>query len=251
MGAGRELFSGRESGIIIAADVSSLPHLRDLAEVASRVPELVAIKVGFSLVLRHGLPAAVNTIREVTHLPVIYDHQKAGTDIPQMGKSFAMACRDADVQGMIIFPQAGPKTLEGFVEAAFDHEVVPIVGLVMTHPAYLQSEGGYLRDDAPELICKTALGLGVTDFVLPGTKPEVVRRFAQSSLGGIKGLSIMMPGIGAQGGSIKSAFEAAAPHRPFAIAGRAVYEAPDPKAALASLAAELGLIRGPDWKWTP
>jgi len=233
-----DLFCGRECGIIIAADVSTLPDLRTLAALGASVREVTAIKVGFSLALRHGLPAAVTTIKEVSDLPVIYDHQKAGTDIPQMGKPFALACHDAGVQGVIIFPHAGPKTLEGFVEAAFDNGLVPIVGLVMTHPAYLQSEGGYLRDDAPRLICEAALRLGVVDFVLPGTKPGLVKSFSESAFRGVEGVKILMPGIGAQGGSIRPAFEAAAPHRRFAIVGRAVYEAPDPKGALASLARE-------------
>ena len=129
--------------------------------------------------------------------------------------------------------------LEAFVKAAFEHGLVPVVGLVMTHPSYLQSEGGYLRDDAPELICESSLSLGVTDFVLPGTKPDVVRRFSKSIFARAKGVSIMMPGIGTQGGSIKSAFEAAAPHRRFAIVGSAIYAAADPKLALKNLVTEL------------
>ncbi len=236
----RDLFSGQECGIIIAADVSTLADLRTLSALGASVKEVLAIKVGFSLALRHGLPATVSVIREVTQLPVIYDHQKAGTDIPQMGEPFSRACREAGAQAVIIFPHSGPKVLEAFIKGAFEHRLVPVVGLVMTHPAYLQSEGGYLRDDAPQLICESALSLGVTDFVLPGTKPDVVRRFSKSAFAGIEGVTIMMPGIGTQGGSIKSAFEAAAPHRRFAIVGSAIYGAEDPKIALQNLAKEVG-----------
>jgi orotidine-5'-phosphate decarboxylase len=238
MSAERDLFPGRECGIIIAADVTTLPDLQSLAALGASVREVAAIKVGFSLALRHGLPAVVGAIKEVTQLPVIFDHQKAGTDIPQMGEPFSLACREAGAQAVIIFPHSGPRTLEGFVKGAFEHGLVPIVGLVMTHPAYLQSEGGYLRDDAPELICDSALSLGVTDFVLPGTKRDVVRRFSKSILGGVENVTIMMPGIGTQGGSIKSAFEAAVPHRRFAIVGSAIYAAADPKLALENLVRE-------------
>jgi len=237
--AQRDLFSGRECGIIIAADVSTLPDLQTLAALGASVREVAAIKVGFSLALRHGLPATVSTIKEVTQLPVIYDHQKAGTDIPQMGEPFSLACREAGAQAVIIFPHSGPKVLEAFIKGALEQGLVPVVGLVMTHPAYLQSEGGYLRDDAPELICECALRLGVTDFVLPGTKPYVVSRFSRSAFAGVEGVTIMMPGIGTQGGSIKSAFEAAAPHRRFAIVGSAIYAAADPKFALQNLVKEV------------
>jgi len=236
---GSDLFCGRECGIIIAADVTTLSDLRRLAALGSSVREVGGIKVGFSLALRHGLPAVVGAIKEVAELPVVYDHQKAGTDIPQMGESFSLVCREAGAQAVIIFPHSGPKVLEAFVKGAFEHGLVPVVGLVMTHPAYLQSEGGYLRDDAPGLICESALSLGVTHFVLPGTKPDVVRRFSESAFAGIEGVTIMMPGIGTQGGSIMSAFEAATPHRRFAIVGSAIYAAADPKVALQNLVKEV------------
>jgi len=85
---GSDLFCGRECGIIIAADVTTLSDLRRLAALGSSVREVGGIKVGFSLALRHGLPAVVGAIKEVAELPVVYDHQKAGTDIPQMGSPF-------------------------------------------------------------------------------------------------------------------------------------------------------------------
>jgi orotidine-5'-phosphate decarboxylase len=140
---------------------------------------------------------------------------------------------------VIFFAQAGPRTLEGFVTAAFDADLMPIVGLVMTHDAYLASEGGYIVDEAPQRMAETAIGLGVTDFVLPGTKPEIVQRFAAGSLSGVKGASIMMPGIGSQGGSLGTAFQAARPHRRFAIIGSAIYGAKDPRAALESFIREM------------
>ncbi len=231
--------STHDRGIILAADVTSLSELSALLRAASHVPEVVGVKVGFSLALHHGLGPVVRAVRNVSDLPVIYDHQKAGTDIPQMGERFAAICRSASVCGVILFPQAGPETLKGFVSAALDHEVIPIVGLVMTHRAYLRSEGGYIVDDAPDLICQAALDLGVTTFVLPGTKPDIIRRFASAPLASCPSAAIMMPGIGSQGGAISAAFAAAAPHRRFAIIGSAVYRASDPQAALVAFAEEI------------
>jgi len=228
-----------DKGIIIAADVATIEECQCLAELGNQAPEIVAIKVGFSLALRYGLPLVVKSVREVSSLPVIYDHQKAATDIPAMGRSFAQICRDAGIEGVIFFPQAGPKTLEAFVSAAFDSHLTPAVGLVMTHPAYLQSEGGFIADNAPEFICQLAMNLGVRAFVLPGTKPDVVKRFAEGPLNSIKPAAIMMPGIGSQGGSLKEAFWAAKGHRPFAIIGSALYGVPDPLAALQQFLAEL------------
>lgn len=234
-----EHFLRASKGIIIAADVPTISNLRDLAHICSQVSDVVAVKVGFSLALRYSLPSVVSAVNEVCTLPVIYDHQKAGTDIPAMGKPFTQACRDAGVQGVIFFPQAGPKTLEAFLTAAFDFELVPIVGLAMTHPAYLKSEGGFIDDDATDSAFKIAIDNGVRNFVLPGTKPDLIKKFADNPLGSIRPATIMMPGIGSQGGAITTAFEATQGHNPFAIIGSAVYNAPDPKTALAQFAVEI------------
>jgi orotidine-5'-phosphate decarboxylase len=225
-------------GIIVAADVDDLDKLRALMNQISGIPEIAAIKIGFSLGLRFGLPSVVKTVRESTALPVIYDHQKAGTDIPQMGRPFAAVCRDSGIDSVIFFPQAGPKTLEGFVSAAIDKNLVPIVGLVMSHPEYLESEGGYIGDDAPRRMAEKALELGVNAFVLPGTKPETIRQYAQGALAETQ-TTIMMPGIGSQGGSLRAACEAAAPHRAFPIIGSAIYGAKSPWATAMSFAEEL------------
>lgn len=228
-----------ERGVILAADVGDITELRRLVEASVEFPEVVGVKVGFTLGLKYGLQTVVGAVKQISPIPVIYDHQKAGTDIPQMGQPFATICHDAGVKGLIFFPQAGPKTLEGFVTAAFRAGLTPIVGLVMTHEAYLKSEGGYIVDEAPDAIAQTAIQLGVTDFVLPGTKPDIVRRFSTSVLGGVKSAGVMMPGIGSQGGSLRDAFRAAKPHRRFAIIGSAIYGAKEPRDALQGFIQEM------------
>ncbi|HKR58261.1 MAG TPA: orotidine 5'-phosphate decarboxylase / HUMPS family protein [Pyrinomonadaceae bacterium] len=229
----------RDCGIVIAADVTSLDELSHIITLARRVPEVCAIKVGFSLAIRYGLPAVVRRIKDESNFPTIYDHQKAGTDIPQMGVSFAEACQAAGVESVIVFPQAGPLTLEKFVSAAFASRLIPIVGLVMTHPAYLSSEGGYIIDGAPESICQISVDAGVSHYVLPGTKTSMIQSFSEGLLTTIRPATILMPGIGYQGGDIQHAFNAAKGHRPFAIIGSAIYKAPAPESALERFAAEV------------
>lgn len=232
-------FLKSKKGIILAADVVSIDDLRRLVDLSEGVPEVVAIKIGFSLALRYGLPVVVNAIRKTCGIPIIYDHQKAGTDIPAMGQPFAETCRDTGVNGVIFFPLAGPKTLESFVSAAFDCSLTPIVGLVMTHSSYLKSEGGFIDDNSPRLICQIALDIGVRNFVLPGNKPDIVRKFSEGPLAAVQHVNIMMPGIGIQGGTITHAFEATNGHHPFAIIGSALYKASDPSAAIEQYAAEI------------
>jgi orotidine-5'-phosphate decarboxylase len=229
---------GPSRSIAIAADVQSLPDLVRLVSATKNCAAVSAVKVGFTLALRYGLQAVVATIKSETTVPIIYDHQKAGTDIPQMGRPFATACREAGVDGIIIFPHAGPRTLEAFVSAALESDLNAIAGLMMTHSGYLASDGGYLVDAAPSLICEAALRLGVTHFVLPGTNPAVVRHF---STGPFRDgcFTLWMPGIGAQGGSLAEAFEAAKPNRAVGIIGSAIYASADPQRALAAFANEM------------
>lgn len=142
--AGQDRISGGSKGIIIAADVATIAELQRLVALAGDVREVVAVKVGFSLALRFGLPSVVDAVKSVRSLPVVYDHQKAATDIPAMGRPFAAACAEAGANGVILFPHSGPRTLEAFIGGALEYELTPAVGLVMTHPGYLQSDGGYI-----------------------------------------------------------------------------------------------------------
>lgn len=232
------LFSAHR-GIVLAADVDSIERLESLAQVAENRPQVVALKVGVTLALRIGLPRVVSSARRLVPLPIIYDHQKAGTDVPEMGKPFAQACAEAGVDAIILFPHAGPRTLEAFVSAAFDVGLIPIVGLEMTHPAYLQSQGGFMVDSSPDTICTRAVELGVTHFVVPGTKINVIRRFAARLAATNTDSSILAPGVGRQGGSLTAVVEAARPLNAYPIIGSAVYAAESPQEALLGFVKEL------------
>lgn len=232
-------FSSSRTGLILAADVDDLERLQSLVVASLGSPAVVGIKVGFSLALRYGLPGVVSTIRSVSDVPIIYDHQKGCTDIPQMGGPFVRICKSASVDAAIFFPMSGPRTLEAFVAAARDNNLLPIVGLTMTHPGYLRADGGYITDQAPELICEACLKIGVTDFVLPGNKPAIVSQFSRGSLSTLSSAGIFMPGIGSQGGDLVSAFSAASPHRRFAIVGSAIYNSKDPSGVITTLTREI------------
>jgi orotidine-5'-phosphate decarboxylase len=223
-------------GIILACDVSDVADARTLAKISVGVKEVVGFKVGFDLALGFGLPRVTEILKEINALPVIYDHQKAATDIPEMGERFARRCKDSGVDAVIIFPQAGPKTLDAFISSIIGFGMVPIVGGVMTHRGYLVSDGGYIIDEAPTRIFEIALKKGVRDFVLPGNKPELIGAY-KAVLGTQVGVSALMPGIGTQGGDLETAFKACAGLRPYAIIGSAIYRADSPLEQLRLFAA--------------
>ena len=81
----------RDRSIIPACDVETLDELKRLVKATCAVEGVGGYKIGFDLVIPYGMKKVVEEIRGLTDLPIIYDHQKAGTDIPDMGKKFMRA----------------------------------------------------------------------------------------------------------------------------------------------------------------
>ena len=208
--------------IIPACDVQDLKTLDKLVKETCKVEGIGAYKIGFELVIRYGIKEVIKVIRNRTNLPIIYDHQKAGTDIPEMGEKFMKAVKGVDY--VILFPMAGPVTEENWIKAAFKERVNVIVGGEMTHKAYMERGGGFILNMAPKQIFKIAANLGVRDFVVPGNKPFMIneyRRFLESF--GMKPI-FYSPGLIAQGGVLAESAKAAGENW-HAIVGRALYNA--------------------------
>ncbi len=214
-------------GVIPACDVTTIEEFQTLIGRTCSIDGIVGYKVGCTLALRYGLPKLTETAAEQTDLPVIYDHQKAGTDIPAMGAKFAEVCAKAGVKVVIIFPMAGPATEKAFIEAAFKNGLVPWVGGEMTHEKYLQREGGFIDADAPKAIYKIAAECGVEYFVAPGNKPDIVCEYNSFLSKIVNEPKFCMPGIGSQGGAISKAFEAVKGKEAYAIIGSAIYKSRD------------------------
>src|SRR3989344_6307651 len=189
-----------KKSIIPSCDVESLEKLDKLVKATCNVKGVGAYKIGFELVIPFGMEKVVKAIRKHTKLPIIYDHQKAGTDIPDMGLKFMNACKGADA--VIIFPQAGPETEAAWIKAAQQAKMSIIVGGEMTHPAYLQSEDGFIEDGAPSRMYEIAASMGVTDFVIPGNRPEKALGYVDLIKKKIKNPVFYSPGLVAQGGNV-------------------------------------------------
>ncbi|MBW2980428.1 orotidine 5'-phosphate decarboxylase [Candidatus Woesearchaeota archaeon] len=222
--------------VIPACDVSDLMKLRELIEATCDIKGIGGYKVGFQIVLPHGIRKIVSVIREYTELPIIYDHQKAGTDIPDMAEKFMDVC--SEVNAVILFPQSGPVTEEKWIKAAQKVGVGVIVGGEMTHPGYLSSDKGFINDNAPKRIYEIAAKLGVKDFVVPGNKPKKINEYKKflESLG-IKPI-FYSPGLIAQGGSITLGAKAAGDSW-HAIVGRGIYRQENMRKAAEELVKEI------------
>ena len=117
-----------------------------------------------------------------------------------------------------------------------------IVGGEMTHPQYLQKDGGFIMDDAPKRMYEIAAKNGVVDFVVPGNKPERIvfyREFLESLA--IRPV-LYSPGLISQGGKISESAKAAG-HKWHAIIGRAIYDAKDIKEETKAICKALVQVR--------
>jgi len=223
--------------IIVACDVKDVNKLKELISQTCDVEGIGGYKLGSILVIKYGLPKLVETIRKFTDLPVIYDHQKAMTDIPEIGKEFINAVKDAGVNALIGFPQSGPKTEEVWIKNAKEINLEVIIGGEMTHEKYKTSEGGYIADEALDEIYLLAARLGVNNFVVPGTRKERVIHYREI-LRFVPELTFYAPGFIAQGGVISDVAKAAG-QKWHAIIGRAIYESNNMRAAAKELTKQL------------
>ncbi|MDO8480236.1 MAG: orotidine 5'-phosphate decarboxylase / HUMPS family protein [Nanoarchaeota archaeon] len=226
----------RDRSVIPACDVETLDELKRLVKATCAIEGIGAYKIGFELVIPYGMKQVIEEIRTHSDLPIIYDHQKAGTDIPDTGEKFMRACSHANA--VIIFPQAGPVTEEAWILAAQKKNMPIIVGGEMTHAGYLASEKGFLSDDMPERAYKIAAKLGVSDYVVPGNKPDKILKYRKM----LEKMGITpvfySPGLIAQGGSLTEGAEAAGPFW-HAIVGRGIYGAKDMEKAAKELVKEI------------
>lgn len=227
----RELIPCSRS-IIPACDVDR-KKFEEIIRETRDIPQVGAYKLGAALSLSVGLPRLVEIARHHTDKPLIYDHQKAATDIPETGEAFASIARRSGINAIILFPLSGPVTLTAWVKTALSAGLHVIVGGYMTHRGFLLSDDGYLDDGALSKIFTTAAALGVHDYVVPGNQPEVIRRVRELLQPHAVDPTFYAPGFIKQGGDITEAAKVAG-KRWHAIVGRALYEAHDiQKAALA------------------
>ncbi len=218
------------TGIMPALDVDSLEHMARVIVATRDVEGIVGYKIGLSTVLRTGLAEATRRVRDLTDRPIVYDHQKIGPDMPDMARKFYSIVGEAGVDGVIIFPVAGPTAVREFTTHAIENGVTPIVGGQIPVQDYVIGGGGFVADDALDHIIDIAVGVGSRHFVLPANNPAAIRNWCHKIADGVSEPVIFLTGIGPLGGKIDDAFSAAGNirHR-VAIVGRLITASDDPR----------------------
>ncbi len=212
----------RERGIIPACDVP-LEDAEKIFQATADIDGVVAYKIP-AVSGRKGWETWVQTARKYTSKPLIYDHQKAGTDIPDTGREFMKDLKASGFDAVILFPLSGPSTQWEWIHSAFENDMEVFVGGEMTHPRYKVSEGGYINDEAMTRTYVLGAKAGVNNFIVPGNKPDRIAFYKSAIEEAVPGIqpSFGSPGLVAQGGKISDATKVAG-KRWFGIVGRGVY----------------------------
>jgi orotidine-5'-phosphate decarboxylase len=210
-------------GIIPSLDVDINEATKIVEGIKDLKHEIAGLKIGSILAWRYGLTKVVKDLKEICDFPILFDAQKAGTDIPEIVKEQVNLVADANIDAFIATPHgAGSATLEAFIKACFEHDVIPIVLIEMTHP----QSNAFLSDKAPEKILKQSLDLGVEYFVAPANKPDRLKLYKNMAREMNRNIKIFSPGVGPQGGGPDSAVVAGTN---FVIIGRSIYQAENPR----------------------
>ncbi len=214
-------------GVIVALDADAVDACKQTIDLTTKVDGVVGYKLGMTMALRLGLAESVRQLRAHTDLPLLYDHQKAGPDVFDMAAKFAGLCAEAKVDGLILFPTAGPRAVEGFVGETIRRGMLALVGGDLPFPDYNISGGGYVADDALERIIDKSIEFGATHFVVPGNTPAKLAHHSARLKSRLAAPVFIVPGIGPLGGKIGDLVAAANGCSVYGVVGRAVYGAAD------------------------
>jgi orotidine-5'-phosphate decarboxylase len=209
----------KQSGIILALDVTD----REKAvEVAGAVGDVIdAVKINYPLALSCGLEI-VTEMSKSAH--IICDFKVA--DIPNTNRLIVEQAFKAGASGIIVHGFVGHDSVEACVEHAKGGDVFVVTE--MSHPG-----GQEFTAKLAEELLQVAIDAKASGVIAPATRPERLKLIREKLP---KEMVVLSPGVGAQGGKITDTFDAGAD---FAIIGRAIYNAEDPRKAAESFIEEL------------
>jgi len=245
----------RDKSVVPACDVG-MEMFEEIVGATIDIESIGGYKVGPALTGRPGYDRIVKVVDG--RKPIIFDAQKWSTDVPGTAKSILTPLKESGIGNVILFPESGPVTGYVWIKTAQDLGLGVLVGGEMTHPGYLEGDKlddewiekfkeigieedvtGFIRKDAPDLIYRIAAGLGVTNFVVPGNKPDRILHYKSLIEGcGVSEPVFYAPGFITQGGVIEDGARAAGA-RFHAIVGGAIYKADNVRKAVLELTSQL------------
>lgn len=214
----------RKTRLILALDVTDENKAVSISKAAAK--HVDAIKIGYPLVLGAGL-GIIDRICEFA--PVIADFKVA--DIPNTAQIICRQAFEAGASAVIVHGFTGRDSLLECVKTAQEYKGEIYVVTEMSHPGAVE----FMAPKALE-IAALAVDCKAQGVVAPATRPERIKQI-RSIVGS---LTIISPGVGAQGGSAADAIKAGAD---YVIAGRTIYGSKTPGTEAEKIAKEIEKCR--------
>lgn len=249
-----------DNSVVIACEVP-LKKLPEIIKPTEDIKKVGGYKIPFTSG-KEGWDKWINTAREYTNKPLILDCQKLVPDpLKKVNMRNMESIKDSGFDAVIIFPLTGPISQYELIKSAQEIELRVIVGGEMTHHRFLIEDSsnpdekdytqifgelgmaidptGYVRKATPEFIYEIAARMGITDFVVPGNKPEKLKEYKKLIEScGIENPAIYSPSFMKHSENIKESMKAVGKgFHP--IIGRAIYEAKDIRQATLDITSKL------------
>ncbi|MFP3919086.1 orotidine-5'-phosphate decarboxylase [Lysinibacillus telephonicus] len=213
------MFLGKpNSHIILALDTESKA---EAIKVLDQTHDLIdVIKFNYPLILKEGL-SLISEIKQRYGLKILADFKVA--DVPVTNNRIVELVKKAGADAIMVHGFIGTDALLEIMNIA-NNEIGVIIVTELTHPGGLEFTRPYSIDFAN--ICSLIDAYGIQ---APGTRPDQINQL-RNTIGEKK--TIVSCGVGAQGGDFREVLNAGAD---FAIIGRAIYNAPNPREVVLNL----------------
>jgi orotidine-5'-phosphate decarboxylase len=214
----------KKTRLILALDVTEKNKAVSISKAAEE--HVDAIKVGYPLVLGAGL-GIINKISKFA--PVIADFKVA--DIPNTSHIICSQAFEAGANAVIVHGFTGRDSLLECVKTGKEYNGEIFVVTEMSHP-------GAVEFMAPKTLEIAALAVEcrASGVVAPATRPERIKQIRNI----VGKLTIISPGVGAQGASASDAIKAGAD---YIIVGRTIYNSKTPRKEAEKIAKEIETCR--------
>jgi len=170
-----ELFKAK-NGIIIELKPDSEKTISDIISATKNLPFIAGYKLNAESVILNGLEPAVKSIRKQTILPLIYDHQKMGSDNSGIsGGNIIEKIKNSGVDAIIIMPYAGKEILERIIKDCNKAGLLAIVCGDLPNKGYFSDEDGYINTDSQQRIYLDAASLGASHFLMSCNRIERIK----------------------------------------------------------------------------
>ena len=190
-----EIFKAK-NGILIEFNSSNTKLINNIISSTKDFPFIVGYKINTESIILCGLESIVKLIKEKTSLPLIYDHQKYGTDNPEIsGEGMIEKIKKVGVDAIVILPLAGSETLKRIIKICNKFGLLVIVRGDLPNKGYFNDEGGYIASDSQQKIYLDAASLGVSYFLMSCNRLERIKIYCHQLESIVGKLNIFLTAI--------------------------------------------------------